>query len=463
MSVQVYLRQSYDRHGDELAVDRQRGDCLDLAARRGWTVTDVLVDNDTSASGKVARPGFETLLTALAGGAVTAVVAWSLDRLTRNRRDTVRLIETCAAHRVTIALVRGSDIDMATPAGRMTADILASVARHEIEQKSDRQTAAYSQSAAAGKPPAGPVPFGFTADRVTHHPEQAEAISEAYSAILAGASLAGVARDWNARGLTSGRVRTGAVGNGTPSRWSGETVRKVLTHPRNAGLRSYRGTIVGPGTWPPIVAEETYHATVALLGDPSRRVAPPSARRLLSGIAVCGVCGVPCNAGRTMPRAGYFSYRCRTAGHVARRGDDVDEYVIALVIERLSRPDAAELLHDRDKPDTEALRARELTLRARLDELGTMLADPDIPTATVRAAAATVRGELAEVTEALADAGRVSVLGPLVDADDVAQAWDGLGTDRQRAVIATLMTVTLHPPGPGARKFKPETVQIDWR
>ena len=45
-----------------------------------------------------------------------------------------------------IALVRGSDIDMSTPAGRLSADILASVARHEIEQKADRQRRAVEQA-----------------------------------------------------------------------------------------------------------------------------------------------------------------------------------------------------------------------------------------------------------------------------------------------------------------------------
>lgn len=37
------------------------------------------------------------------------------------------------------------------------------------------------------------------------------------------------------------------------------------------------------------------------------------------------------------------------------------------------------------------------------------------------------------------------------------------GTDRCRAVVDALMSVTLHPPGPGARKFDPDTVGIEWR
>lgn len=38
----------------------------------------------------------------------------------------------------------------------------------------------------------------------------------------------------------------------------------------------------------------------------------------------------------------------------------------------------------------------------------------------------------------MADAGGVDVLGPLVEAEDVAATWAELDTDRQRAVVATL-------------------------
>jgi hypothetical protein len=47
----------------------------------------------------------------------------------------------------------------------------------------------------------------------------------------------------------------------------------------------------------------------------------------------------------------------------------------------------------------------------------------------------------------VADAGRADVLGPLVEAEDMATTWASLDTDRQRAVVATLARVVLLPPG----------------
>ena len=45
----IYVRISEDRAGAGLGVARQEQDCRELAARRGWDVHDVYVDNDTEA------------------------------------------------------------------------------------------------------------------------------------------------------------------------------------------------------------------------------------------------------------------------------------------------------------------------------------------------------------------------------------------------------------------------------
>jgi hypothetical protein len=42
-------------------------------------------------------------------------------------------------------------------------------------------------------------------------------------------------------------------------------------------------------------------------------------------------------------------------------------------------------------------------------------------------------------------------------------ALDSLDSDRQRVIIDTLTTSTVHSPGRGARRFQSETVEIIWR
>jgi hypothetical protein len=79
--VWLYLRQSVDRYGDELAIRRQREDCLALCNGRGWTPREY-VDNDKSAT-KGRWPAYETMLDDFRSGLIGAVVVWDLDRLHR--------------------------------------------------------------------------------------------------------------------------------------------------------------------------------------------------------------------------------------------------------------------------------------------------------------------------------------------------------------------------------------------
>ena len=56
MRAVIYLRQSKDREGNELAIERQRAECRRLCERRGWTIAEEVIENNQSAS-KPAVPG----------------------------------------------------------------------------------------------------------------------------------------------------------------------------------------------------------------------------------------------------------------------------------------------------------------------------------------------------------------------------------------------------------------------
>ena len=56
----IYARISYDPDARAVGVDRQREDCLDLAASRGWTVVAEYIDNNVSASKSRGKPAPST-------------------------------------------------------------------------------------------------------------------------------------------------------------------------------------------------------------------------------------------------------------------------------------------------------------------------------------------------------------------------------------------------------------------
>jgi hypothetical protein len=183
--------------------------------------------------------------------------------------------------------------------------------------------------------------------------------------------------------------------------------------------------------------------------------------RLLTGIALCGVpgCGLTIHGGGAQ-RTGPL-YRCPSQGHFSRLAAPVDAWVEGHVVARLSRKDADELLVDRDRPDAGELRAQAVALRARIAATRReFAADDTMSPAELREILAEQRGRLAKVEAAMADAGRVDLLGPLVGAEDVRATWDAYGRSRQRLVIDMLVVVRVWPPGRGARRFNPDTVQI---
>lgn len=456
----VYVRISQDRTGEQAGVTRQKEDCLKRAAERGWPVTEVLTDNDISAAGRRARPGFEAMLNALAAGTAQVVVAWDITRLQRNRRDEVRLYELCRDHGAQLSLVNGTDLDFSTAAGRFVADSLGSVARLEIEMKSDRQRRAQEQAAKQGRRSGGRRPFGYEADGVTIRPAEAAAVAAAYDAVLYGVPLREVARTWNAQGFITGQARYKVGHEGEASLWRADSVRAVLKNPRNIGKRAYKGEIVANAEWPAIVAEDRFRAVVAMLSNPARRSGTPGGRALLSGLALCGVCGATVHAGGAA-RAGIRNYRCSgTTGHLARRAEPVEEYVEAAAVGILSRPSAARLIQVRSHPDAAALGAEAVGLRERLDALAVDFADGELTASQLRVASVRIRERLAAIEKDLADAGRVDVLGPLVGAEDVRAVWDALSTSRKRAVLEILMTIRVLPPGRGTRNFEASTVEL---
>ena len=459
----VYLRISKDRTGLEAGVSRQREDCERRAAERGWTIVAEHADNDMSATSGRRRPGFEAMLDGINAGETDVLIAWALDRLQRNRRDELRLYESCKTMGASMSLVNGPDIDFKSATGRYLADNLGSLARLEVELKSDRQIRQQEQAAAAGKRVGGRRPFGYDDDGVTVREDEATAVRRGYESLLAGVPLAAIAREWNAAGLRSGQVKWRPDSKGQPSEWHPDTVRMVLKNPRNAGKRAYKGVIVADAVWPALVAEQTWQAAVSLMAEPSRYAGGGThMQAMLTGIALCGVCGGKIHAGAARP--GMRGYRCgATSGHVARMAEPIEHFVSAVVVERLSRRDAANLVHDEKKPDIEAMRNEAVALRSRLDSLAVDFADGSLTPSQLRAATTRLRGLLKVVEERMADAGRVNVLSSLLAAADVQAAWDGLSTPRRRAVVDTLMVVTIHSPGRGVRTFRPETVGIEWR
>jgi site-specific DNA recombinase len=116
-----------------------------------------------------------------------------------------------------------------------------------------------------------------------------------------------------------------------------------------------------------------------------------------------------------------------------------------------------------------ALLAQDAGLRARLDELGRLFGDGVIDALQLASGTARIRENREQVTAALAAANRDNVLVDVVEASDVAEAWNALDLSRKRAAVDVLLTVTiLRTKRGGARRkgestFDNESVRVDWK
>lgn len=96
------------------------------------------------------RPGMQKLMTDMRGGNVTSIVVWRLDRLGRTARGLTALFEELRELGVNLISLRDG-IDLSTPAGRLMANVLASVAAYETEVRAERVLAGQAAARAAGK------------------------------------------------------------------------------------------------------------------------------------------------------------------------------------------------------------------------------------------------------------------------------------------------------------------------
>lgn len=91
------------------------------------------------------------MLDLLRGGSVGCVIAWHTDRLYRSIPDLTQLVEICDDKGIEIRTVKAGEVDLSTPSGRLSATMLASVARYEVERTAERLKAAKDQQAREGK------------------------------------------------------------------------------------------------------------------------------------------------------------------------------------------------------------------------------------------------------------------------------------------------------------------------
>jgi DNA invertase Pin-like site-specific DNA recombinase len=144
MRAAIYLRVStLEQH-----VENQAGELRQYVERRGWDGVEY-VDRGVSGA-KDRRPALDELLRAARRRRFDVLVCWRLDRLGRNLRHLVMLIEELQALGIAfVSLAEG--IDATTPAGRLQLHILGAIAEFERARIAERVRAGLERARRDGR------------------------------------------------------------------------------------------------------------------------------------------------------------------------------------------------------------------------------------------------------------------------------------------------------------------------
>jgi DNA invertase Pin-like site-specific DNA recombinase len=461
-----YCRLSLARMGDTTNVDDQDRINHRLAKARGWTIASEHVYKDNSRSAwqrDRKRPGWDAMVAAVERGELDAIIIYHGDRIVRQPRDMLDLMDMAAGQGMRLASPTG-EYNLDDPDHQMMLTWIAARAKNEIDHLSRRMKEGHRRRGERGYVRAGGRggrPFGFEKDCATHVPDEVELIREAARRVLNTEPVGAIVGDWNARGLTTTA--------GGP--WTHTTLKKMLMRPRLAGLMPDGEQ---QAAWEPVLAAdrdaavEMWRSLVAVLSQKAGDFgyATNVRRYLLSGIAVCGSCQAPVairhnRRGKTLLGYGCVNPDCSRKVH--RKAEHVDGYVTGRLVELLNdREFLAGLGEGRDPELAGQIQALEVRKAQTKRQLENLADHPNLTPDLLIKSLASFDRRIGELRERVRVTEQQRLL--IEYAGLTLERWLDLPLEMQRAlIVAGYALIEIEPTGRRGPGFDPDSVVLTRR
>jgi site-specific DNA recombinase len=289
----MYLRVSSEEQKQQGTIETQRG-----AAERWLAVRDEHASwyADDGLSGTVPfakRPEGARLLSDVQAGRINRVVCWRLDRMGRNAKGILDVVEVLKAAGCNLVSITES-FDLSTPAGQLQLNMLAAIAQFErdsiVQRSSEGNTRRLSSTTWMG----GTPPLDFRVEGKMRTARLVLDRAEARAVRLPWWLL--VKQDMPcmniANLLTEKRIPTRRGGK----RWQERVVYAMLTNPATKGERAYtrKDGMVHTEAVAAVLSADQWDQAQAALAEHKR-----SGKRnhdmpyLLRDLIRCGECGEP--------------------------------------------------------------------------------------------------------------------------------------------------------------------------
>lgn len=469
----IYARVSDDKDGRSGSVEQQIKQAARWCERYEIPIHGVISDEDIGASrwSKGTRAGYDEVLRLLSEPSPRRrmLVNWESSRAQRQLEVYVELRRICVASGA-LWSYGGRVYDLTDPEDRRNTARDAVDDEYESERTRKRVLRSTVDLASEGHPHGKPA-FGYRVVRDDRSGKpigreiveaEAEILREIADRLLSGTSALEVARSLNDRGIAAPRPRYKGEQKGQPATWVGSSITRMMKSPTYIGVRTRRGEIGGSGKWPAILTVEQHERLVAMMNDPARRrQRGTDPVWLLSGIAICGVCGEPMRRRKiSNKRTSHDSYCCAN-NCFSIQIEGVDRIVEEAVLRRLEDPRILQLLSAGDAESAD-IWAEVRNLRIRLDEAVDAAAEGKLSIEAL----GRIEARIGPQIKAAERRARSTFRSPKLAAAAGPQArrvWKGSSMADKRDILRAFVVPKLYPSGISGTKYvHPAYIRLWW-
>ncbi|WP_353278206.1 recombinase family protein [Wolbachia endosymbiont (group A) of Agelastica alni] len=286
----IYTRKSNEDGLEQKfnSLDAQRVACEKyIKSREGWVALAKRYDDGGFSGKNLERPAIKELFEDVKAGEVDCVVVYTLDRLSRETKDSIEVTSFFRRHRVNFIAVT-QIFDNNTPMGKFVQTVLSGAAQLEREMIVERVKNKIATSKEHGLWMGGTLPLGYDVKdkELIINEKEAKTVKHIFERYMELRSMAELARELNREGY---RTKSDI--------FKKATVRRIITNPIYMGkTRHYEKQYEGKHE--AIIEEEKWKKAQELIkNQPYRKAKYEEA--LLKGIIKCK----SCNANMTLTYA----------------------------------------------------------------------------------------------------------------------------------------------------------------
>jgi site-specific DNA recombinase len=226
MRAVIYVRVSTEEQAREgYSIRAQKDVLIRWIHERGHEFVDEYIDDGHSGKSLV-RPQIQRMIKDMPTRKFDLIVFWRMNRLTRSVKDKITLFEMIDKHKIDLKSMT-EEIDTTTAAGRMTTNILMSVAQGEREQVSENVHGTMMERAIKGLRNGAVAPYGYDLvdKQLIINEEEAKIVKRIYATYQENRSTNFISKMLTREGVPKGDL----------NKWSDFSVYYIISNPVYCG------------------------------------------------------------------------------------------------------------------------------------------------------------------------------------------------------------------------------------